>query len=185
MPRTTTLECPGCPSLRALTFDALGLIKGECFFLHPFIRWSELAIPFCKKLVFWVLYALFCIYISGYLMLCLVHVFFFWITVIEAKGSQGGAPRVVERWGELDSSKCVLAASINVCKDDLVCVRCCKLFEFIEFWIFNHLCHCWQYVSIFFKCLVLVPIVSLVWFVEVWSVWEWRYAFMFYGLNVE
>ncbi|XP_030961641.1 WD repeat-containing protein 74-like [Quercus lobata] len=65
MPRTTTLECPGCPSLRALTFDALGLIK-----------------------------------------------------VIEAKGSQGGAPRVVERWGELDSSKCVLAASINDRKDD-------------------------------------------------------------------
>uniref|UniRef100_A0A803NWN5 Uncharacterized protein n=1 Tax=Cannabis sativa TaxID=3483 RepID=A0A803NWN5_CANSA len=27
MPRTTTLECPGCPPLRALTFDALGLIK--------------------------------------------------------------------------------------------------------------------------------------------------------------
>ncbi|KAK9995492.1 hypothetical protein SO802_020178 [Lithocarpus litseifolius] len=65
MPRTTTLECPGCPSLRALTFDALGLIK-----------------------------------------------------VIEAKVSQGGAPRVVERWGELDSSKCVLAASINDRKDD-------------------------------------------------------------------
>ena len=59
--------------------------------------------------------------------------FFFWITVIEAKGSQGGAPRVVERWGELDSSKCVLAASINDRKDDLVCVGCSKLFEFIEF----------------------------------------------------
>ncbi|WJX79609.1 hypothetical protein P8452_62716 [Trifolium repens] len=27
MPRTTTLECPGCPPLRALTFDTLGLIK--------------------------------------------------------------------------------------------------------------------------------------------------------------
>ncbi|KAJ6888864.1 WD repeat-containing protein 74-like isoform X2 [Populus alba x Populus x berolinensis] len=27
MPRTTTLECPGCPPLRALTFDSLGLIK--------------------------------------------------------------------------------------------------------------------------------------------------------------
>ncbi|XP_030939341.1 WD repeat-containing protein DDB_G0290555-like [Quercus lobata] len=65
MPRITTLECPGCPSLRALTFDSLGLIK-----------------------------------------------------VIEAKVSQGGAPRVVERWGELDSSKCVLAASINNRKDD-------------------------------------------------------------------
>ncbi|KAL6559695.1 hypothetical protein OROGR_004812 [Orobanche gracilis] len=27
MPRTTTVECPGCPPLRALTFDALGLVK--------------------------------------------------------------------------------------------------------------------------------------------------------------
>lgn len=27
MPRTTTLECPGCPPVRALTFDSLGLIK--------------------------------------------------------------------------------------------------------------------------------------------------------------
>ncbi|KAK7330063.1 hypothetical protein VNO77_24248 [Canavalia gladiata] len=27
MPRTTTVECPGCPPIRALTFDALGLIK--------------------------------------------------------------------------------------------------------------------------------------------------------------
>ncbi|XP_039037771.1 WD repeat-containing protein 74-like [Hibiscus syriacus] len=27
MPRTTTVDCPGCPPLRALTFDSLGLIK--------------------------------------------------------------------------------------------------------------------------------------------------------------
>ncbi|KAG2693913.1 hypothetical protein I3843_08G112600 [Carya illinoinensis] len=59
MPRTTTLECPGCPPLRAVTFDALGLIK-----------------------------------------------------VIEAHGKQGAVPKVVERWGEPDSSKCVVAASI-------------------------------------------------------------------------
>ncbi|GAA0163436.1 RNA processing factor [Lithospermum erythrorhizon] len=58
MPRTTTLECPGCPPLRALTFDVLGLIK-----------------------------------------------------VIEARDEDNGAPKVVERWGEPDSSKCVLAAS--------------------------------------------------------------------------
>ena len=58
---------------------------------------------------------------------------FFGVIVIEAKVSQGGAPRVVERWGELDSSKCVLAASINDRKDDPVCVGCYKLFEFIEF----------------------------------------------------
>ncbi|KAF9671681.1 hypothetical protein SADUNF_Sadunf12G0072900 [Salix dunnii] len=56
MPRTTTLVCPGCPPLRALTFDSLGLIKG--------------------------------------------------------------IPQVVERWGDPDSSKCVLAASIDDRKKD-------------------------------------------------------------------
>ncbi|CAN1267947.1 WD repeat-containing protein 74 [Linum perenne] len=59
MPRTTTLECPGCPPLRALTFDALGLIK-----------------------------------------------------VVESRGNSG-IPQVVERWGDADSSKCVIAASID------------------------------------------------------------------------
>ncbi|CAI0390145.1 unnamed protein product [Linum tenue] len=60
MPRTTTVECPGCPPLRALTFDALGLIK-----------------------------------------------------VTESRGNSGGIPQVVERWGDADSSKCVLAASVD------------------------------------------------------------------------
>ncbi|KAJ6869182.1 WD repeat-containing protein 74-like isoform X1 [Populus alba x Populus x berolinensis] len=64
MPRTTTLECPGCPPLRALTFDSLGLIK-----------------------------------------------------VIESRGERG-IPQVVERWGDPDSSKCVLAASIDDRKKD-------------------------------------------------------------------
>lgn len=59
MPRTTTLESPGCPSLRALTFDVLGLIK-----------------------------------------------------VIEAKGEGRAPAEVVERWGEPDSSRGVLASSI-------------------------------------------------------------------------
>ncbi|KAJ0048243.1 hypothetical protein Pint_15661 [Pistacia integerrima] len=65
MPRTTTVDCPGCPPLRALTFDALGLIK-----------------------------------------------------VIEARGEQGGVAKVVERWGEPETSKCVLAASIDDSKHD-------------------------------------------------------------------
>ncbi|KAK6261906.1 hypothetical protein QUC31_007722 [Theobroma cacao] len=65
MPRTTTVECPGCPPFRALTFDALGLIK-----------------------------------------------------VIEARGKEGGVPKVVERWGDPDASKCVLAASIDDRKTD-------------------------------------------------------------------
>lgn len=39
--------------------------------------------------------------------------FFFWlISVIEARDNEGGVPRVVERWGEPDSSKCVLIASM-------------------------------------------------------------------------
>ncbi|KAI3686385.1 hypothetical protein L1987_80060 [Smallanthus sonchifolius] len=65
MPRTTTVESPGCPPLRAITFDVLGLIK-----------------------------------------------------VTEARSKQGGVPKVVERWGEPDASRCVLAASINDRKID-------------------------------------------------------------------
>ncbi|KZV46495.1 WD repeat-containing protein 74 [Dorcoceras hygrometricum] len=60
MPRTTTVESPGCPPLRALTCDVLGLVK-----------------------------------------------------VIEARKNENtGAAKMVERWGDPDSSKCVLAASI-------------------------------------------------------------------------
>ena len=40
---------------------------------------------------------------------------------------------MVEKWGEPDSSKCVLAASSNDRKNDPVCVGCYKLFEFIEY----------------------------------------------------
>ncbi|KAK8478685.1 hypothetical protein V6N12_037193, partial [Hibiscus sabdariffa] len=60
MPRATTVDCPGCPPLRALTFDALGLIK-----------------------------------------------------VIEARGKGGGGvPKVVDRWGDPDASKGLVAASL-------------------------------------------------------------------------
>jgi hypothetical protein len=72
----------------------------------------------------WVFYALLGVY---------VFCFCFWIIVIEANGNQEGVPRVVEKWGELDSSKCVLAASCNDRKNDPVCVGCYKLFEFIEY----------------------------------------------------
>lgn len=58
MPRATTVECPGCPPLRALTLDTLGLIK-----------------------------------------------------VIESREKQGG-PKVVDRWGEPDSTKSVNAVSL-------------------------------------------------------------------------
>ncbi|KMT11223.1 hypothetical protein BVRB_5g110570 isoform A [Beta vulgaris subsp. vulgaris] len=65
MPRTTTIECPGCPPLRALSFDVLGLVK-----------------------------------------------------VIEARTKQDGVPKVVERWGDPDSSKAVLAASMDDSKSN-------------------------------------------------------------------
>ncbi|KAI3673596.1 hypothetical protein L6452_39719 [Arctium lappa] len=65
MPRATTVESDGCPPLRALTFDVLGLVK-----------------------------------------------------VTETRSQQGGVAKVVERWGEPDSSLCVLAASMNDRKID-------------------------------------------------------------------
>ncbi|KAJ4963468.1 hypothetical protein NE237_023407 [Protea cynaroides] len=64
MPRTSAVECPGCPPIRALTFDVLGLVK-----------------------------------------------------VVEARGNPG-IPKVVDRWGEPDSSRCVVAASIDDRKDE-------------------------------------------------------------------
>lgn len=65
MPRTTTVESAGCPPLRALTFDVLGLIK-----------------------------------------------------VTEARSKLGGVAKVVEMWGEPESSRCVLAASTDDRKVD-------------------------------------------------------------------
>ncbi|KAK9668878.1 hypothetical protein RND81_13G093600 [Saponaria officinalis] len=65
MPRTTTLECPGCPPLKALTFDVLGLVK-----------------------------------------------------VIKARSKDGGVAKVVKRWGDPDSSKAVVAASIDDSKSN-------------------------------------------------------------------
>lgn len=46
MPRTTVIECQGCPPLRALTFDALGLIKviqvqGEKGLPEVVDRWGQ------------------------------------------------------------------------------------------------------------------------------------------------
>ncbi|XP_030530148.1 WD repeat-containing protein 74 isoform X4 [Rhodamnia argentea] len=81
MPRTTTVESPGCPPFRALTFDVLGLVK-----------------------------------------------------VVEARGKQGGVPKVVERWGEPESRNCVLAASIDGCKRNpmLAVARKCGKIELLD-----------------------------------------------------
>ncbi|KAJ1397716.1 hypothetical protein SESBI_31651 [Sesbania bispinosa] len=73
MPRTTTLEFPGCPQLRALTFFTLGLIK-----------------------------------------------------VLEAREKQG-VPRVVERWGEPKSSKCVVVVSMIDRKSHPSSIFCVEL----------------------------------------------------------
>jgi ribosome biogenesis protein NSA1 len=86
MPRTTTLECPGCPPLRALTFDTLGLIKGTFLSFSYFI-------PF-----------LFAYHFFSYS-------FLFLLIVIESREKQGG-PKVVERWGDPDSTKSVNAVSL-------------------------------------------------------------------------
>ena len=67
-------------------------------------------ICFILYLYIWVFDALFGVYV------------FLGVIVIEAKVSQGWAPRVVERWGELDSSQCVLPSYINDRKEDPVCV---------------------------------------------------------------
>lgn len=81
MPRTSAVELPGCPPIRALTFDVLGLVK-----------------------------------------------------VIEAHGKQGAIPKVVDRWGDPDASKCVLAASIDDRKHDplLAVARKSSLIEVIS-----------------------------------------------------
>lgn len=90
MPRTSVVEFPGCPPIRVLTFDVLGLVKGDdtCCLSHTHTY----------------------IYISGYV--SWVDIIFLCV-VVEARGNEGGVAKVVERWGEPDSSKCVLAASIN------------------------------------------------------------------------
>ncbi|XP_031406842.1 WD repeat-containing protein 74 isoform X2 [Punica granatum] len=82
MPRTMKVESPGCPPLRALTFDELGLIK-----------------------------------------------------VVEARGgSHGSDPKVVERWGEPEPSRCVLAASIDDRKSNplLAVARKCGTVEILN-----------------------------------------------------
>ncbi|KAL8092811.1 hypothetical protein AgCh_034890 [Apium graveolens] len=81
MPRTSVVECPGCPPIRALTFDVLGLIK-----------------------------------------------------VVEARGKENGVAKVVERWGDPDSSKYVLAASIDDREFDplLAVARKCGSIELIS-----------------------------------------------------
>lgn len=43
--------------------------------------------------------------------------------VTEARSKQGGVPKMVERWGDPDASKCVLAASMVDRKFDPVRVR--------------------------------------------------------------
>lgn len=103
MPRTTTIECPGCPSLRALTFDTLGLIKGDEFLhtLFLFHRFYHFAFA----------------YFSGF---CSGSVWFV-LLVLEAREKQDGVLKVVDRWGEPEASKSVLAVSMIDQKSHPVC----------------------------------------------------------------
>lgn len=108
MPRTTTVESPGCPPLRALTFDALGLVKGKMEDNQKIIctsyeqkyqcTWVEILIR------------------SSFFFFFLPFLNPSWLgfqTVIEARDGQNGSDaKIVDRWGDPDSSKCVLSASI-------------------------------------------------------------------------
>ncbi|KAF8008638.1 hypothetical protein BT93_K2335 [Corymbia citriodora subsp. variegata] len=56
------------------------------------------------------------------------------VKVVEARGKQGGIPKVVERWGEPESHKCVLAASIDDRKPEpmLAIARKCGKIELLN-----------------------------------------------------
>lgn len=90
MPRVITNETYGCPPIRALTFDSLGLIKGSHFPLSPSL--------FLKPET------------------SLTELFFFFqfdCAVTEARGKERGTPTVVNTWGEANASRCVLASSMD------------------------------------------------------------------------
>lgn len=56
-----------------------------------------------------------------YMWVC--YLLLFWvIVVVEARGKEKGVAKVVDRWGDPDSSKCVLAASIDDREFDPVCI---------------------------------------------------------------
>lgn len=63
------------------------------------------------------------------LLISYTNLFVLEILVIEARGEQGGVAKVVERWGEPDTAKCVLAASIDDSKHDPVGF----LYAFLDF----------------------------------------------------
>lgn len=52
-------------------------------------------------------------YLYGFLLVLLV---------VEARDKQRGAPQVVERWGDLESSKCVMAVSMIDRESHPVCI---------------------------------------------------------------
>jgi ribosome biogenesis protein NSA1 len=88
MPRITSVESPGCPPLRAITTDILGLVKGTPAFpilaaLHPPPRAAYRSFSvFCPP------------------------------AVVEARARPAGVAKVVETWGEPDASRAILVASL-------------------------------------------------------------------------
>lgn len=57
--------------------------------------------------------------------------------VVETRAKQGGFPEVVQRWGEPDTSRSVLAASINDREFHPVCSKLLPVFDFIARTYFN------------------------------------------------
>lgn len=95
MPRTTVVESPGCPPLRALTTDILGLVKG-----------SQLHFPFSPPLRRLPLLPLFALLRST------DSTRFPPVAVVEAHAKPAGAAKVVETWGAPDASRAIVAASL-------------------------------------------------------------------------
>ena len=93
MPRTTVVESPGCPPLRALTTDIIGLVKGIPSHPTPsppppapsssFRCYVALTPPIPPP-----------------------------VAVVEAHTKPAGAAKVVETWGDPDASRAIVAASL-------------------------------------------------------------------------
>lgn len=66
----------------------------------------------------------------------LLILFFCVSVVVEARGKEKGVAKVVERWGDPDSSKCVLAASIDDREFDPVCIIVTLIAVYFVFFLF-------------------------------------------------
>ena len=88
----------------------------------------------------------------------------FWGTVIQAQGKEGEIPKVVERWGEPDYSKSVLAASLVDRKFDPVCIvlPLFKPFIVIFFSFYKFLCGCSCYLSVLILFVIVMDLCLII-----------------------